>query len=970
MSWLSYTEDEVGAFHPAFEEVAKLALLELGMSSTHKWLHHPSSMGVGVVPDYVLADAATGRWIIVVEIKRRPDAVKSERNQIQAKGYAEANASYFRAGWPRYFCVTNLEVTQGFALRDGLPPRDCQVEGMQFESGFFSSSPKNEHQGKFKEDLKALIVAARDIRDPSFSHVWPRIARDTYHQAEELVFAPAMDGTSGLVPSVVREYFTIDYRLNARRQMLIRCLIAEYLRGLLHRYDHPQKAAVGPLGTTLAGAANSLSRLRTIDFQGVFEDNIASVYLGFEKDTQVQPYVENYLKSLAKEGVSVLASTRPDSFSLPESLVEESGPSAVRDARGKAATDPELAALLIALSITDSSGQILDPGCGEGNLISAAYDWLRANGVSHEQALGQTVGLEADPLAAKIAALRLVLKEPRLASNHAPCRIEVADMFSSKAKIEEADVIVMNPPFKRYEVQDEAPIPAPLREHYQSAIKSLGTDVTSDKGQSNIFALYVEYLINAAKPGTTVGIVLDNRWFHNDATSAIRELLLRECTILGLVTYPHSRFFEDLMIATSMVVVQKQAPSSNHCVSFARVENPAGTAAEEAAAAIRGGKVPHGWTVQRRLQTDLTSGSWKKHFSASLSNEFRQTPLVKLPTLFGRVRRGSLAKEGGGIAVFEFPERTQYGPKRSKKPNGNAFQTLSGAKLSSSENEELRELASKFPDQFRGYAINKADRIGSYELTTSDVCRDWTIETPLQRSQHLAADYFSERRRRWDGQLEQAVQSLRNDAATGLYVDRIAQLVGLDESVLPPQQLWNSLREPFAGELVIPRKQRVGHRVHLNKFAFDPTGRQVRLSSNFLSYGGCLAEDSNIGLNCETSVVLIAAWLMSSFGHLQFETEANNREGARSLEQHHLENVWVLNPRHISPSGRDQIKVAFSALPFPVRTDVRPELQNELVALDRLFAKELVRMKVCSDGDALLLEVWDRLHDLHEERNH
>lgn len=969
MSWLSYASDEVGAFHPEFQTAAEQALLDLGLDTTHHWLHHPVSMGVGVVPDYVLAEVASGRWILIVEIKRRPDAVKSERNQIQAKGYAEANANFFRVGWPQYFCVTNLEITQGFALRGGMPPRDCLVDGMQFDSGTFAATPRADHRSQFIDDLKNMINHALKVSEPIFSLVWPRIVRGAYHYAEDLPFNAVMDGAGGLVPDVVRDYFSIDYRQSTRRQMLVRCLLAEYLRGLLRRHDHPQKNSVGSVGTTLAAAANALVRLRTIDFAGVFEDNFAPVYLGFEADSSVRPSIERYLAALQTDNVTALAATRGDSHELPERLIQETAPAAVRDARGKAATDPELAALLVSLTVTDTNGIYLDPGCGEGNLISATYDWLRSNGIGHEQALGQTMGIEADSLAAKVAALRLFLKEPRLANHGAPCRVEVADMFSSSAQIALADAILMNPPFKRYEVQDDAPIPAELRQHYRTAITALGGQVEADRGQSNVYALYIEYLIKAAKPGATIGIVLDNKWFHNETARPIRELFLRHCEILGIVTYPHSRFFEELMIATSMVVVRKAAPSPGHSVSFARVEDPGGTATDEAANAIRGGAVPDGWSVRHVRQSQLTGDSWKSYLSANLVSEFRQAPLAKLPTFFTRSRRGSLAKEGGGIAVYEFPERTQYGPKRRHKINGNPFQTEKGAALTNVENDQLRALARAIPDNYRGYAINKADRIAGYNLSNADVTRDWTLECPTQRTPGVALGYAGNWRRVWDNNLEQAVASFRARPETQAYIEQIEQIVELDDTVLPKPQLWNALREPFAGGLIIPRKQRVGHRVHINGFAFVTQGRQVRLSSNFLSYGGCSATDPDTNLDESSATRLIAAWLMSSFGHLQFELEANNREGARSLEQHHADSIWVFDPRLIQLQKRIDILDAFARLPFPVRTDVRPELQPELMQLDRIFSDELARVIPNLDSNAMLLEVWDRLHDLHEERN-
>ena len=143
----------------------------------------------------------------------------------------------------------------------------------------------------------------------------------------------------------------------------------------------------------------------------------------------------------------------------------------------------------------------------------------------------------------------------------------------------------------------------------------------------------------------------------------------------------------------------------------------------------------------------------------------------------------------------------------------------------------------------------------------------------------------------------------------------------------------------------------------------------MRLSSNFLSYSNCNAVDEN-GLSREISTTLIAAWLISSFGHLQFELESNNREGARSVEQRHTDRIWVIDPRSIEAARRREIIDAFFRLPYPVRTDLRPELQPELVVLDTLISEELARLIPDLVASRLLEEVWERLHELHEARNH
>ncbi|MBO9655186.1 MAG: BpuSI family type II restriction endonuclease [Agrobacterium tumefaciens] len=969
MTWLSYGLDEVAHFHPAFDEIAQEALVHQGLDKTFHWVHHPKSSGVGVVPDFVLLERSTGRWVVVVEIKRRRDAVTSERNQIQAKGYAEANASLFRIGRPKYFVVTNLEFTQLYALRDGLPPKDCLVEGMSFVSGTFAQTGEEMHRMQLKQHIASIIQYCKDQQTPTFATVWPQIVRTAYAHALELPYLEEMDVLADHVPVVVRDYFSVDSKATVRREVVLRCLLVEYVRGILRRHNHPKRNTVSSPGTTVSGVANSLVQIRAVDFAGVFEDGAASTYLGFESNAQVKAAVELYLTALQSDNVSNLAEVRGDGQALPFELIKEAIPPSDRDARGKAATDAELATLLAGMAITHPSQIVLDPGSGEGNLLSAAYDRLKDFGLEHAEILANLRGIEADTLAAKIAALRMALKEPYAIQLSDPCHIVGGDLYNSAATLNSVDVILMNPPFKRYEAQDTAPVPAALRDYYRDSIVALSSQVETDQGQSNLYVYYVEYVIKAAKDGATIAIILDNKWYHNEVTRSLREFLLARCKVIAVVTYPHSRYFEGIMIATSMLVIQKCETTSPNSITFARVEDPAGVSAELAAAIIRGAEPASGWSVRRVSQDELTANSWKTFMSQELFHEFRRAPLVPLPSLFTFGRRGSLAKEGGGIAVYEFPFRNQYGPRRHRLEGGSPFQTLAGETLNPNQNATLRSAALAVPDTFRGYAINKADRISGYELVTSDVTRDWTIEMPEQRQGTLSNVYHASRRASWSESLDDLVDSIRLAPGLGEYIVRIEQYVGLDETVLPRQQLWNVLREPYAGELIVPRKQRVGHRVHVNPFAFDKSGRQVRLSSNFLSYSGCICEDLDAGLTAVMATRLIAAWLMSSFGHLQFEMLANNREGARSLEQHHVDQIFVFDPRLIRPEARSSILECFAALPFPVRTDLRVELQPELISLDKLFAAEMAHILDGFEENDALADVWSRLYELHEMRN-
>ena len=169
------------------------------------------------------------------------------------------------------------------------------------------------------------------------------------------------------------------------------------------------------------------------------------------------------------------------------------------------------------------------------------------------------------------------------------------------------------------------------------------------------------------------------------------------------------------------------------------------------------------------------------------------------------------------------------------------------------------------------------------------------------------------------------------------------------------------LREPYAGELVVPRKIRIGHRVHINPFAGDPSAPQVRISSNFVTYGECLATDEAVGLDQLSAARVIAAFLISSFGQIQFELKGVNREGLLALEKGHLDGLLVVDPRALAPDVRDEIVGHLERLPYPVPTDIL-SAQQPRVSIDRIFANVLA-VRAGLDADALLEEVHNAIDE-------
>ena len=87
----------------------------------------------------------------------------------------------------------------------------------------------------------------------------------------------------------------------------------------------------------------------------------------------------------------------------------------------------------------------------------------------------------------------------------------------------------------------------------------------------------------------------------------------------------------------------------------------------------------------------------------------------------------------------------------------------------------------------------------------------------------------------------------------------------------------NAFNNTFVPKILIPRADRTKHSVYYN-----PLNHNLTLSTNFV-YCNDL-QNQNANATDEQQYKFITAFLLSSFGQIQFELNANNQEGARKLE--------------------------------------------------------------------------------------
>ncbi len=232
--------------------------------------------------------------------------------------------------------------------------------------------------------------------------------------------------------------------------------------------------------------------------------------------------------------------------------------------------------------------RILDPACGAGALLVAAYDNLLRSAeqqphgpVSPEQRvrlLKQSIyGCDLDPQAAADA--RRVLAETALRAQASDTDVfRVADELAANIVCADAliklpfelggfDAVVGNPPYVniRQLARNQSPeYVARLRQTYTTA-----------RGAFDLYVLFIERSLHWLRGGGRFGVIVPNKLGGLDYARACRELLLRETALERVADLSPCRAFAAAGVYPWILVGAKQSPPLDQQVTVHRVAAPA-----------------------------------------------------------------------------------------------------------------------------------------------------------------------------------------------------------------------------------------------------------------------------------------------------------------------------------------------------------------------------------------------------------
>ncbi len=240
------------------------------------------------------------------------------------------------------------------------------------------------------------------------------------------------------------------------------------------------------------------------------------------------------------------------------------------------------------LTVVSGDDKVMDPACGSGGFLVAAYKRLRdlkGRAGTHQGTLSQIIGYDINRFPAHLSAINLALQD--LNSRTQKVNIDVIDFFNvtpgqsritflapgvpgESRAFEEAyvaDVVVANPPYIRQEQ-------IPSKERCRAHLAQVGADHISTS--SDIFVYFFTHATEFLRPGGRLAFITSDRWLSVRYGEGLQRFFLENYKIRAIVNFSR-QLFTLALISTCVVVLERchDAQSrDDNVVSFLQLREP------------------------------------------------------------------------------------------------------------------------------------------------------------------------------------------------------------------------------------------------------------------------------------------------------------------------------------------------------------------------------------------------------------
>ena len=234
-------------------------------------------------------------------------------------------------------------------------------------------------------------------------------------------------------------------------------------------------------------------------------------------------------------------------------------------AGGVVYTPPRLAEFLALQTFSAYDGRgpvrILDPACGDGELLLAAVTEADRRSIKIES----LVGYDIDESAVAVAAERLA-GIPAVSLHHADfmelaaANAEPSNLFDVNGEIEQQqfDVVISNPPYVRTQTLGSG------------AAQILGRRFGLT-GRVDLYQAFSVAMVQALVPGGALGLLCSNKFLTNRAGTAMRKMLLTELELREIVDLGDTKLFDAAVLPVIISGSRDSVAGSRERVRFRSV---------------------------------------------------------------------------------------------------------------------------------------------------------------------------------------------------------------------------------------------------------------------------------------------------------------------------------------------------------------------------------------------------------------
>lgn len=905
---LSYLSDEVRDFHPIIKTCLNNALKEAGLDELYSIEHHYGVHTSGI-PDFVVLDKSTHDYVCVIEVKKTPTSVFYFGHLGQAKSYVDdLHPLRWKSGFFPYFCVTNIEFTQFLCKREKASLIGCLLKGSPYRSGNLSDG--NVCFENFTNLFKEFFIRMNNKDTPEFSMHLKAISESfnhTYYTIAEIM------GVN--LQRLNRLAEDIDIKKESILYELFRFSFYYFIKENYALINSPYKSYFNDFNLSdstnsemLETIKHNFSKAMEVDFKDILKDFDSKSAIIPDKiisDTRFSREFRNFIQTL-KDNVYQGMRDNDNIMQFVSLLTSEIYNKEEMHNLGKIMSDEILSKILAEFAIDSDNCRIIDPCCGDGNLLISAYNKINElnKDIGHNSILKQIHGIEIDPNLVQLARFKLICSNLKSVDKDTFVYIQNIDLFDLEEKCN-YDSLLMNPPFLRNE-----DINLDKNKILEKIEKVTGNiSFIRMARQPNLYFYFVEKALSLLKNRGKGSIILMTKFLNNLDGIYLKEFLKPHLT--SIIAYPPS-FFEGFKVTTCIVVIDKN--NKEDFVSFVNIKD---TNVFKNIANLREliksseNSVSNSYSIIKVNKLELNPKENWRYYLIDPNNKFKNLENLNffspLHYYFRIIKRGKADNCGGSSLIYPF-----------------------------SKNNQLESKANKIEKRYIGYGLqrNKLTK-GRRKVILTEDCLS------IQKGIHFPSKYD-----------EKSNSGIPEDFSDCKYLkDYCISMrdLNIKRGEINLMKVMNSAYSSIvAPKIIIPRGDRKKHIIYLYPFS-----ETVLLSTNFFYLDGF--ENHNEEIPLELQLKFIVGFLNSSFGQIQFEMHSNDQEGMRKIEEFiikkiKLPNIESLNVIEIKKVIIELEKLNSADIDFVGIEDSNPRRELDLAISEIIYKREKMGF---SDPNAL-----------------